>query len=146
MVLKQEVIKERLKALAEATGRLAELERLPFDKFAGDYRNVWLAERGLQISAEALFDIGSHVLSGHFRATAKDYEDITRLLGERGVITPALTLRLKGLGGFRNIIVHDYLEIDPRKVHEHLQKGLPDFAEFARQILAWLDRRRSEGS
>src|SRR5437879_899614 len=46
-------------------------------------------------------------------ATPKDYEDITRLLSDRRVISSELAVRLKGLGGFRNILVHDDLDVDP---------------------------------
>lgn len=142
MVLRPPVIEERLKAIADALFKLKELQRLPFEEFGRDYRNTWSAERGLQIAAEAVFDIGNHILSGHFQAAPKDYEDITRLLGQHGVLSGDLAGRLKGLGGFRNILVHEYLEVDPKKVYERLRKGLPDFEEFSRQILAWLDQNR----
>lgn len=140
MVLKPPVIQERLKALAEAVARLQEIRTLDYDSFRREFRNLWAAERGLQIAAEALFDIGNHILAGHFRAAPKDYEDIARLLADRGVLTAELAARLKGLGGFRNILVHDYLDVDPGIVYDRLQKGLSDFEEFSRQIIRWMDR------
>jgi uncharacterized protein YutE (UPF0331/DUF86 family) len=144
MVFKPSVIEERLKALAEALTRLKELQGLAYDPFRKEFRNLWSAERGFQITAEALFDIGNHILAGHFQASPKDYEDITRLLADRGVITTTLAEQLKGLGGFRNILVHEYLDVDPTIVYDRLQKGLPDFEEFSRQILLWLDKNRSK--
>jgi uncharacterized protein YutE (UPF0331/DUF86 family) len=32
--------------------------------------------------------------------------------------------------GFRNILVHEYMEIDRRLVHEHLRERLGDFDEL----------------
>jgi len=107
MVLKPPVVQERLKALAEAVTRLKEIQALAYEPFRKEFRNLWAAERGLQVAAEALFDIGNHILAGHFHAAPKDYEDITRLLADRGVLTAELAAKLKGLGGFRNILVHE---------------------------------------
>jgi uncharacterized protein YutE (UPF0331/DUF86 family) len=53
----------------------------------------------------------------------------------------AILTRLKELGGFRNILVHGYLEIDPRHVYENLGKGLRVFPRYDQAILAWLDER-----
>lgn len=49
--------------------------------------------------------------------------------------------RLRGLGGFRNVLVHGYVEIDPEKVYAALQRSAADFTDFEAEILAWLDRR-----
>ncbi|HEX6386449.1 MAG TPA: HepT-like ribonuclease domain-containing protein [Anaerolineae bacterium] len=47
--------------------------------------------------------------------------------------------RLKELGGFRNVLVHLYQEIDPRQVWDSYQKGLAVFPRFAQEVPAWLD-------
>jgi uncharacterized protein YutE (UPF0331/DUF86 family) len=142
MTFKQALILERLKALAETISRLKQLQQLSIDELKKDFRNYWSVERGFQIAAEALFDIGNHILAGHFHAAPKDYEEIIQLLGDREVIAPELKDQLKGLGGFRNILVHDYLDVDPTVVFDRLQSGLTDFEEFARQILSWMDKNR----
>jgi len=64
------------------------------------------AERGLQLGAETILDIGNHILSAHFGASAKDYESIVGLLAQNGVLEEALAARLQGLGGFRDTLVH----------------------------------------
>jgi uncharacterized protein YutE (UPF0331/DUF86 family) len=42
---------------------------------------------------------------------------------------------------FRNILVHDYLEIDPDQVYDLLQSKLPDFDKFARAIITFIESR-----
>jgi uncharacterized protein YutE (UPF0331/DUF86 family) len=39
------------------------------------------------------------------------------MLAAHGVISPDLENRLRGLGGFRNVLVHGYREIDEEKVY-----------------------------
>ena len=54
--------------------------------------------------------------------------------------------QIKGLDGFRNILVHRYLGINPDEVFDNFQKGLVVFPAFAQEILAWLDAQVGEGS
>jgi uncharacterized protein YutE (UPF0331/DUF86 family) len=49
------------------------------------------------------------------------------------------------LDGFRNILVHRYLGINPDEVFDNFQKGLVVFPAFAQEILAWLDAQFGEG-
>ena len=40
---------------------------------------------------------------------------------------------------FRNILVHDYLEIDPKIVYNNLRSNISDFTEFAGEIIRFLE-------
>ncbi len=46
---------------------------------------------------------------------------------------------LRGLGGFRNVLVHGYLEIDERRVYRSLHEELAGFDDFATEIERFLD-------
>ena len=138
MVLRPESLRERLLKLEEIISGLHELARVAPAPTGFDFRDEWAAERALQLGAEIVFDIGNHILSAHFGTSAQDYEDILPQLAARGVIAPALRERLKGLGGFRNILVHDYLRLDPERVADFRAKAPRDFADFAQSIRSWL--------
>ena len=98
MVLRPAAVRERLLKLEEVISRLEELGRLEPEALRRNFRAAWAAERGLQLGAEILFDVGNHILSAHFGISAQDYEDIIAQLGASGVIDPSLRDRLKGLG------------------------------------------------
>jgi uncharacterized protein YutE (UPF0331/DUF86 family) len=140
VVLRVEAVRERLAKLEEVVSRLASLAELSRDEFMTDYRHQWLAERGLELGAQAILDIGNHLLAGHFGESAREYEEIVTRLGQRGVLSADLALRLRGLGGFRNVLVHGYLTIDPDKVYQGLLRSRRDFTDFEAEILSWLDR------
>ena len=131
MVLRPEAIKERLLRLEEVISHLEQLGTPGEQDLRADFRTAWLAERGLQLAAEIAFDVGNHILSAHFGASARDYEDILEQLGERGVIDADLRDRFRGLGGFRNILVHGYLAVDPIRVHAAVTQRLGDLERFA---------------
>lgn len=141
MVLRVEALRERLAKLEEVISRLREVAAVTHDDFLCDYRRQWLAERGLELAAQAVLDVGNHILAGEFGESATEYEGIVQGLAARSVVSAALGKRLQGLGGFRNILVHGYLGIDPEKVYAALQRSARDFTDFEAEILAWLDRR-----
>lgn len=143
MVLRVEALRERLAKLEEVIGRLREVAQVDHDELARDFRAQWLAERGLELAAQAVLDIGNHILAGEFGQSAAEYESILGGLAERGVLSADLGRRLRGLGGFRNVLVHGYLGIDPEKVYAALQRAERDFTDFEAEILAWLDRRKA---
>ncbi len=144
MVLRPDTIRERLLKLEEIISHLEEIDRANPAMLRVNFRDAWVAERGLQLAAEALFDIGNHILTAHFGVSPKDYEDILTQLAGAGVIDADLRCRLKGLGGFRNILVHGYLRIDFDKVAHVLAKAPSDFSVFARAIRAWLTTATAE--
>jgi len=134
VVLREEALAERLALLRET---VAKLRRAAKHDVEGDW-NEWALERGLQIAAQALFDVGNHVLAGAFSTRPKDYADVPPELAKRGVIPDALADRLKGLAGFRNLLVHDYARVDPSLVQKLLYSRLDDFSDFAEAVEAWV--------
>lgn len=138
MVLRPEAIRQRLLKLEEAVSRLEELGRSDKTLLRTSFRDAWAVERGLQLAAEILLDTGNHILSAHFGESARDYEDVIAQLAARGVIAESLRARLKGVGGFRNVLVHGYLEVDPDRVAEYLARAPGDFSAFLDAIRAWL--------
>lgn len=145
MIVRRRVIDDRLRRLRQVVRNLEELQEIPRDEFVASFRNYWLAERGLQLAAEAVFDVGNHVLAGEFNVHPDDYEGVIQKLADQEVISRELRERLRGLGGFRNILVHEYLEVDVGRVHDFLQEGLDDFILYAEEIEEFLER-SGEGS
>ena len=136
MVLRSDSVRERLLKLEEAASGLERI--LAARRPTPDLRDDWAIERGLQLGAEAVLDIGNHILSAHFGTSARDYEDIITRLGDVGVLPTHLRDRLRGLGGFRNILVHGYLSLDPARVGRFAEHAPADFRAFSVAIRAWL--------
>lgn len=138
MVLRPEAVRERLLRLEEVISKLEELSRLDSSQLRENFRDSWAVERGLQVASEIVFDIGNHILSAHFGRSAQDYEDIIAQLGAASVIGSGTSEQLKGLGGFRNILVHGYLRVDPDRVVAYLRTAPSRFSAFARDVREWL--------
>lgn len=98
-------------------------------------------ERKLQLAAQACIDLGNHLISHFGFETPKDYKEIFEILAKEGVISKNLCSNMKKIAGFRNILVHDYLSIDVRKVAEVLSSGLDDFDDFSTAIVGFFKKK-----
>jgi uncharacterized protein YutE (UPF0331/DUF86 family) len=139
VVLRPDSIRQRLLKLEETVTGLEEVLASRRASPASRLVDGWAAERGLQVGAEIILDIGNHILTAHYGVSPQDYEDIITQLGVHDVIDPELQGRLKGLGGFRNVLVHGYLRIEPSRVDGALERAPVDFRDFGRAIRRWLD-------
>jgi uncharacterized protein YutE (UPF0331/DUF86 family) len=139
VVIKHSSILERLKELDTVLGELKQYQEIQPEMLRAKISQRWIVERGLIAAASLILDIADHILVGHFGFYANSYEESLLGLRDKGVISSALFDQIKGLGGFRNILVHMYQEIDPALVADSLQKGLYAFPQFAQEILLWLD-------
>ena len=57
------------------------------------------------------------------------------MLEQEGVIDSALAGKLKGMVGFRNILVHEYRELDLEIMIDIIENRLGDLLEFTAQVL-----------
>jgi len=116
MVLRREAVEERLKELDRILQELDKYRGMSWKAFRTDLSLRWIIERGLIAAATVIFDVIDHILAGHFGVYAESYEDSLALLRDKDVISEGLYQQIRGLGGFRNILIHRYLGIDPREV------------------------------
>lgn len=125
-MVRPEVIQKRLDKVEEYLTILKKLKRCKVDEFIADPEKYGSAERFLQLTIEALNDIGSHLIADLNLGTLDSAADIPRILCEKGYLGEELREVWILMIGFRNILVHDYLDIDRSVVHKVLQKNLSD--------------------
>jgi len=142
-VLDTEGVQRRLDKLDEYGHILRELQAADRGQFVSDYRLYGLAERYLHLSIECLLDICNMLVSGLGLRKPERYQDAVDILAEAKVLSRALARRLVGVAGFRNILVHEYLDIDRSLVYQYLQEGLGDLEAFAQEVIRFLRTRRA---
>ncbi len=138
MVFRKESIEERLLKLDEALRVLEEYKGLLWDKYKADIKIQWIVERGFIIIAEMIFDIGAHIISSIYREYRDEYEEILRGLAANKIISQDLAKGLEGFGGFRNVLIHEYIELDSKKVYEALTGKLDILERFKKEIAEWV--------
>ena len=131
-------LSNRLNALEDYLTEIRALAALPREKFIREPSFHHLAERYLHLACEAVLDMANHVISEEgYRQPGTNEESIT-VLEEEGILSPELAERLRRWMGFRNVLVHLYLEIDHGRVYDAMTEDLGDLEEFASRISTFL--------
>ena len=141
MTLRARALEARLRRLKDVTRRLRRYRERGANHLAKDEDLAWLVERGLQLGCEIVLDTANHILAGAFGRSVETYEQMLDALAAEAVVSPELRSDLRGLGGFRNVLVHDYLELDPARVVTALERAPEQFDRFASEVHAWLAQR-----
>ena len=131
---------KRLAALRQYQTELERYRPLTFEKYIASSSNYWAVERGLQLAAQAMLDVGAHILAADFAVHPQEYRDVFVELGRVGVLPQEFAESIADLAGFRNILVHEYLRIDPQRVYDALQNNLSDLKIFGQCIVEYLRR------
>lgn len=137
-MIKTEVLRRRLNKLDEYMTILQRLSQYDQPTFLADPEHYGSAERFLQLAIETLNDMGSHVVTDLHLGMVESYRDIPRILVEHAYVPPELSEIWIKMIGFRNILVHDYLDIDRRVVYRVLQDNLEDISRLRCVFARWL--------
>ena len=130
-------IERRLDELSARLARLEPLKTKSKAEFDADPYLRDIAERNLEVAAQCVLDISHRLISLAGGPRPRDYYEAILRLGELGVVPPDFATHLAPLAGFRNILVHEYLEVDWQEVYRNLQQ-IEDLAKFADLVREWL--------
>ncbi len=140
MKIDETVINARINKIQEYLKILKELKLENREKFLTDYRIHGLAERYLHLTIECVLDIGNHLISRLEYEKPETYQEIILILGKYSIIPKEFSEKIAKMAGFRNILIHNYLEINGKLVFEHLQSSLSDFEEFNKYIVEYIKK------
>jgi uncharacterized protein YutE (UPF0331/DUF86 family) len=134
--LEKEVLEQRLARLAELLDLLRRdrplVERIAFDVDVRDR-----VERRLQLAAQIAIDVANYLIA-HSRWPRSERETLWEVLAREAVLPASLAESLRGLTGFRNVLVHEYLGIDLDVVAEALTREVDALAELRSCVLELL--------
>ena len=100
---------------------------------------MWL--RGVKYTfvtaVEAAVDVAQHICASEGWGPPHDNGDAIVVLGRHGVMEPTLAVLMRQAVGFRNVLVHEYVEVDDDIVLAQLA-DLADLERFVRAVVTWL--------
>jgi len=127
-----------LNKLDEYLAILRGLQKYSFDEFIADPQRYGSVERFLHLAIEAINDMGNHVVAELDLGEVNWYSDIPALLARADYIDDSLQEKWIRMIGFRNTLVHEYIEIDRKIVHDVLRNSLGDLEELRRTFAQFL--------
>jgi len=130
----KELLTEKTKLLAEYISDLEEHAGIKLNEIKENKVLRRYIERTLHLAVEACLDIGNHLIADLELREPQDYKDIMAVLTEAGCLPPDRLENFKKMAQFRNVIVHDYVRIDPEILIGILRRNIEDLRLFARMV------------
>ncbi len=129
-MVNKNVLSARLERLREYLTILTAIQKYDCDRFIEDPFIHGTAERNLHLTIECLLDIGNHIIADLGYEKPESYADIFYILSKNIIISPQLYKNLEGMAAFRNVLVHDYLRLDRKKVYQVIKDKIQYLEEL----------------
>ena len=133
----QELINKKLQELERYQLQLNCRQGITPAKLEENLELLWAIQHGLQLSIQIILDIGNHILS-EAKISVNEYADIFPALAKLGVIPADYAQSVKGMAGLRNLLVHEYTDVDEAMLIDIINNRLDDFTVFSSHIINYM--------
>jgi uncharacterized protein YutE (UPF0331/DUF86 family) len=141
-VVDRELVTRKIAMILDDLRAVTPIAQKPVDEYLASPTDEILAERYLERMIGRMIDVNYHLITDAGHAPPRDYYDSFTQLAKLELLTPAFASQIAACAGLRNRLVHEYDEIDPRRVYEGLQAAVRDIPEYLRRVHAHLEDTR----
>ncbi len=132
-----DLVQARLRLIEELLADLSGIGEFDVDEMERDRIRRHAVERILTQLVELASSINGHVVGALTGAAPRDYRSSFLAMAELDVIDRELADRLARAAGMRNLLVHEYGDIDLGIVADAVPGALVDFSEYVRVVAGW---------
>ena len=143
-MVNKEIIENLCVSIRGYLKELADAQDIEWKKFVKDNRSRRFVERLLQITIEAMIDIGQHIISDEGFREPQSYRDVFKVLAENEILPEDKLPKYENIASLRNILVHHYGKIDDSIVYGIFSNNLKDIEEYVAYILSWVEKNDKE--
>ena len=148
-MIRPEFVQRKLHLIADDLARLVRYKDETLESLTGDDIKLAAVERMLERIVMRAIDINEHLVAelatGDERASRLTYRDTFLMLADLGVYPKDFAERIANSAGLRNILVHDYNDVDRRIVHGSILTCLQDYHRYLEHLAAFLQRTAEKG-
>lgn len=142
-MIDQELIEKKIDSIEEKLNYLEKIGKMETEEFLNSYEKIQASKHTLQEAIEACLDIANHIIAARGLKRSETYSDMFQRLAENQILKDDLSDRLSDMARFRNLLVHQYTEIENQRVHEIIKENLSDIEEFLKSIVPLLESETS---
>ncbi|UMX47823.1 MAG: DUF86 domain-containing protein [Candidatus Nealsonbacteria bacterium DGGOD1a] len=121
----------KISAVKKYIKLLGNYEKYSIEEIKSDVFLRGSAERYLYLACQAALDLGEAVISFKDFRKPGTYSEIFYILGEEKVIPQKLEKKLVEMAKFRNVVAHDYENLDFGIIYKAIIEDINDLSEFA---------------
>ncbi len=131
--LSEDVVSEKLRAMAELLGDLARLGEVTSARLETDRLVRHGVERILTQLVELAVAINNHVAAA-LGLTATSYKESFYLAAKVGMISGALAAELAPSAGMRNVLIHEYVHIELADVARSVPSAQQGYGRYLTEV------------
>jgi uncharacterized protein YutE (UPF0331/DUF86 family) len=133
------VILKRVGRIRKCIAALETIRRTHSEsQFMADEMVQAAAERNLQVAIQSVLDICNHAVADMKLEVPDEQKQAFQILASHKLIPKRLAETLTAMTGMRNVLVHEYLEVDLRQLYAIMVGHLGDFEKLIKAVLKLL--------
>lgn len=133
------IILKKISHIRNNLSRLKNKKGISLESFKNDIDAQDIILHNLQLVIQGCIDIGSHIIADEGWGIASSIGEIFYILNDRSVLKIDITERMVLMVGFRNILIHEYEEVNLDIVHNILVSHLDDIDEYLMAIVNYFN-------
>jgi uncharacterized protein YutE (UPF0331/DUF86 family) len=137
-LLDTEIVDAKLRELSRRLGRVKAKQPASVRQLAADEDLQDILTRNLELAIQTCIDIAFHLCGAH-GVVPTTAADAFAQLARRDLIERSLAERLQRAVGFRNVLAHEYTEVDWKIVMRVMRSGTADLAAFGKAVIKMLE-------
>jgi len=144
-MIDKDLVRRKLARLSQYLTRLSPLAQKTLNEYKNDDYLRFSTERLIELIVECAVDVNNHVVVEAGNRPPEDYTTSFSRAAETGLISRDLADKLKGSAGMRNVLVHEYMDIDDEMVFRSIPLALDGFKEFIKQAERFIEKLETTG-
>jgi uncharacterized protein YutE (UPF0331/DUF86 family) len=138
-VLRPEFVRRKLQLMVDDLGLLATFRDVDFEALMADPIRLAAVERIIERIVLRAIDVNEHLIGAlatgdEPRTTRLTYRETFLRLADYGVLAPEFAHRIAASAGLRNVLVHDYNDVDRRILHGAIRSALEQYHAYVESI------------
>jgi uncharacterized protein YutE (UPF0331/DUF86 family) len=125
-----EVVKNRLNQLSTSLNKLKRFEEISLEEFLEDDIIQDVVEYNLFIAINMMIDIATHIVVDNNIGNPDTLGGAFAILNKEKYLSDEATKVYKNMVGLRNILSHEYVNIDKKIIYSILNNNLDDIKKF----------------
>jgi len=132
------VVERRMTKILEEIEFLKTVKLQKLDEFIEDGKSLRSTAKAIETIVQSIIDISSHIVAQNHWGVTDTYRNTIALLATHKIIADNLSSNLQQVVAMRNILIHQYLDIDFHIIWNSIENLSEDASEFIKAINRYL--------
>lgn len=143
-MLRPDFVQRKLHLIADDLGHLGEFRDVSHDELVGDPIRLAAAERLLERIILRAIDINEHLIASlatgdEDRTTRLTYRETFERLADYDILDRDFADAIAPSAGLRNILVHEYNDVDHRILHGAIGTALAHYHRYVETVRGFME-------